>query len=524
MAYIGYVPAAKPLTSADITDGIVSIADLSATGTPSSSNFLRGDGTWNAPQAGFSGATTTSSAVDITLTSSSTQVQNITMTATGKSVILPNATTLTTKGAPIFVINNQGLNPIAIKNNGGFILNELAANANLYLTLNDNATANGSWSSTSTNFFLGTSEYTNVITGTTGVGSIGSNAQGNFFYGISSSKISSTSAIITYQKGTSQRDVYGVVVSYSGTTITVNSEVLLYNGSSTAATNANVLMLDSTSGFLFVSRASNSVVVPFTISGTSITAGTASSTFGVGTFSDSSTTPLGSAIAMSSTIALLTESNSTTANTFVFRTITHNGSSAPTIGSTSSAVTTLYNYQSPAMSYIDSTNAFVAYASASTTYTVARVVTISGSSAPTLQTANTSSVVNTGNICIKSISSTKFNVAGGTGSEVYTVSGTSTSYTGYTVYLTSMGNNTTAAFVGDYMFSLLYNVAAIYINQITNDYFASKGNKTMGKSYYLRAYSTNSSSYLVGLDSTTAFGITNNAGSSTVSIEIIKIL
>ena len=48
MAYIGTKPADKPLTSADITDGIISIADLSATGTPSSSNFLRGDNTWGA--------------------------------------------------------------------------------------------------------------------------------------------------------------------------------------------------------------------------------------------------------------------------------------------------------------------------------------------------------------------------------------------------------------------------------------------------------------------------------------------
>ena len=56
MSYIGYVPAAKPLTSADITDsvvtsakianGTIAIADLSATGTPSSTTFLRGDNAW----------------------------------------------------------------------------------------------------------------------------------------------------------------------------------------------------------------------------------------------------------------------------------------------------------------------------------------------------------------------------------------------------------------------------------------------------------------------------------------------
>ena len=37
------------------------------------------------------GATITTSAVDITLTSSSNRVQNVSMTASGKAVILPNA-------------------------------------------------------------------------------------------------------------------------------------------------------------------------------------------------------------------------------------------------------------------------------------------------------------------------------------------------------------------------------------------------------------------------------------------------
>jgi len=56
MAYLGNAPTSVPLSSADILDssittakianGAVTIADLSATGTPSSSTFLRGDNTW----------------------------------------------------------------------------------------------------------------------------------------------------------------------------------------------------------------------------------------------------------------------------------------------------------------------------------------------------------------------------------------------------------------------------------------------------------------------------------------------
>jgi hypothetical protein len=66
MGYLGYKPADKPLTAADITDSIITsakitdativngdianstiaLAKLSATGTPSASTFLRGDNSW----------------------------------------------------------------------------------------------------------------------------------------------------------------------------------------------------------------------------------------------------------------------------------------------------------------------------------------------------------------------------------------------------------------------------------------------------------------------------------------------
>ena len=56
MGYIGKIPSAVPLTSADITDnvitsakivdGTIALADLSATGTKNSTTFLRGDNTF----------------------------------------------------------------------------------------------------------------------------------------------------------------------------------------------------------------------------------------------------------------------------------------------------------------------------------------------------------------------------------------------------------------------------------------------------------------------------------------------
>jgi hypothetical protein len=56
MGYLGTKPANSPLTSelipdgmigtSDLANGAVTIAKISATGTPSSSNYLRGDGSW----------------------------------------------------------------------------------------------------------------------------------------------------------------------------------------------------------------------------------------------------------------------------------------------------------------------------------------------------------------------------------------------------------------------------------------------------------------------------------------------
>jgi len=70
------------------------------------------------------GADTVSSAVDVTLTASSAKVQSISMTAAGKSVILPDATTVS-EGYPVFAIKNSGVYPFDIKKNGAGFLRRL---------------------------------------------------------------------------------------------------------------------------------------------------------------------------------------------------------------------------------------------------------------------------------------------------------------------------------------------------------------------------------------------------------------
>jgi len=533
MGYLGYKPADKPLTAADITDSIITSAkivdgtivnaDINASAAISGSK-LSG--------AGFSGSTTTSSAVDITLTSASTQVQNITMTAADKAVILPDATTLTTKGFPAFVIINDGVYPFSIKNNGGeVILNVLPANS-IELNLINNSTSNGIFAKEDAPINITSTPFTTVKTGTDGtVGSVYS--YGTFkLDGISASKISSTEALITYHAGTSNRDIYGVVVSYSGTTITVNSETLLYSGTSTASINSQGLMLSSTNGFLFVQRASNHVVVPFTISGTTITAGTASSTFGTGT---SLYNGLGVAIAMTSTEALLPARDNGAAQTFVLRNIIHNGASAPTIGTASSSITVYDATRSLAfLSSIDSTKAFLVYKNTGTGYNVARVVTISGSSAPSLGTANTSSVSNVDDqwsAGIFKVSSTEFIVTGDLASENYTVSGTTVTFVGQETHvvinpsLTQRIQNYQILELkfGDNYLSYGRDQNVFIIRSKLGSYLHLKQKDvSLPKTFFASATSSSAASAWTELDSTTGIGVTNNNGETTISATILK--
>jgi len=112
------------------------------TGTPSSSNFLRGDGQW--ATAGFSGAQTVTSANNVTLTASSPQVLNLTMTAENRTVVLPNATTMAA-GTPVFLIINSGWVTFAVATSDGNEVALVAPGVSRRFTLTNNSTVTGIW-------------------------------------------------------------------------------------------------------------------------------------------------------------------------------------------------------------------------------------------------------------------------------------------------------------------------------------------------------------------------------------------
>lgn len=95
-------------------------------------------------RTGNGGADTTSSAIDITLTSSSGRLQIITMTASGKKVTMPSASTLT-KGAPVFVVKNAGTYRFSLHKNGGGFLGYVLPGQVVALHCSDTGSSSGVW-------------------------------------------------------------------------------------------------------------------------------------------------------------------------------------------------------------------------------------------------------------------------------------------------------------------------------------------------------------------------------------------
>jgi hypothetical protein len=285
-------------------------------------NVLTSNGTtWSSTtpaSGGFSGATTTSSATDITLTNTSTQTQYVTMTAVDKFVILPDATTLATKGSPIFVIINTGQYSFHIKDNGGNIIYyNVLANQTLTLTLIDNSVAIGKWANkdgllqlsvglpqissitsiysgskepsvamlsatealiffqpaaTSLSVVLATISGTSVSYGTP-VSVIASGADPSYVKALA---FNSTTGIVSYRTSTGPNWVLRAV-TVSGSTVTVGAASnLTSNNGQDIGSSGFMAMLDSTTGFVgYVTTTPSTFARAFTVSGTTITLGTA---------------------------------------------------------------------------------------------------------------------------------------------------------------------------------------------------------------------------------------------------------
>jgi hypothetical protein len=90
------------------------------------------------------GALNTSSAIDVTLTSTSGSLQNVSMTAADKKVILPSALTLAV-GSGLFLIYNAGAYRFTVNANGNGFLCYVNPGQYVMVSCNDNSTAAGLW-------------------------------------------------------------------------------------------------------------------------------------------------------------------------------------------------------------------------------------------------------------------------------------------------------------------------------------------------------------------------------------------
>ena len=132
--------------------------------------------TWvAAPTGGPNGITTTTPmTANITLTSSSNQVQVVAPTADGLSIILPDATTITTPSSPRFIIENQssvltqGVSAfpyhLSVRRSDGSLVTVVNAGGEALISLVNNSTARGDWSVVGKN--LSSTRVANAVTET----------------------------------------------------------------------------------------------------------------------------------------------------------------------------------------------------------------------------------------------------------------------------------------------------------------------------------------------------------------------
>jgi hypothetical protein len=380
-----------------------------------------------------SGVTNTTSAVSITLTSSSNKTQNVNMTAADKAVILPAATTITKLGSDLFTINNTGAYHFYIQLSAGGYINQVAPGSSVTLSLSDNTTSDGKWVQSD----LGYTAYKMYdysafsIPSAVVLASTDANVPVNFH---SITPLSATTYFIVYGQY-STRVTYGVVATLSGTSISYGTPVSL----GTSDNSYGILKYSATTGIaiLWTSASAGTLVfVPFSISGSTITVGTSAST---NTVAAAVIPPEGQTL--SSTLAAVIYQMNTGASCInTVRAVQYNGASAPTLGTPTTIYSplTATNYGA-AIGIVSATTALIIYqgSTASPYPTNTRVVTFSGTTAPTLGTAislgtDVQGMFNSGSssAAIRYVSGSEYSITAGGGylwQKTVTVSGTTVS-------------------------------------------------------------------------------------------------
>ncbi len=370
-------------------------------------NSLNGVASW-----GASGISSVSSTVttDTTLTSASEGYQFVQMAAMGKSLTLPNATTMTVGGPKFIIDNTQGSYPCGIRNSAGTLLMAVAAGGEAYVSIKSVATAAGAWSITGTNLEPGLITVDNTFSST-----YSANVQAPFaalddnksihflkntsndLYAVavdkttgavgtpvlvkvattnvrSAFKVSTTTAIAFYDDGSANSRA--VIISLSGaTTLAVGTEASVATYGYWTAENFSgapkIVQLTSTLYLASYTSGTNTTVVAVSVSGTTVTIGSPANIITANSVSDSTTT-----YALTATTALvLYKEGAGSPYTNKAVVISVSGTTC-TVGTPASADT--QNSTNPAASCMLSATKGILLSDANQTNVNARAITVSG--------------------------------------------------------------------------------------------------------------------------------------------------
>lgn len=214
-------------------------------------------GNWVKLSSGGLTANEASSAVDITLTSSSDFIQAITMTAAAKEVDLPDATTLT-NGWVYYIHANKNSLSFNIVDNSGSLLGVVSPGELYVALLADNGSAAGSWIvqryNRASKYYAGASYTDSELTSKLGA-----------------AKIDNDSVLIAWVDGSS--NLKAQVVNTDGTSGAVET---LQSGSASTTYRPTVCMMSATEGFVTYAdtvSGTKCAVYYFSVSGNTVTGG-----------------------------------------------------------------------------------------------------------------------------------------------------------------------------------------------------------------------------------------------------------
>ena len=297
-------------------------------GTKRQLTSLNGAMAWEVEIAGISSVSSTVT-TDTTLTSASEGYQFVQMATMGKSLTLPDATTMTVGGPKFIVDNTQGSYPCGIRNSAGTLLMAVAAGGEAYVSIKSVATAAGAWSITGTNLEPGLITIDNTFSSTYSANvyapfvALDDNKSIHFLKNTSNDlyavavdkttgavgtpvlvkvattnirsafKVSTTTAIAFYDDGSANSRA--VIISLSGaTTLAVGTEASVATYGYWSAENflgaPKIVQLTSTLYLASYTSGTNTTVVAVSVSGTTVTIGSPANIITANSVSDSTTT------------------------------------------------------------------------------------------------------------------------------------------------------------------------------------------------------------------------------------------